>query len=481
MSERLLTRLAEIADEASELRDELTVLTELDELDDDQEARFEELTGDDSPIYALRDERETLEKRLAVLETANKAAANGKRATEEGEDRSVQFMKQTETAVDPIRASRSEVRDAALKTLESEHKNQMVPVSDESAAKIERLIKTRSGNTDGDKIARRLLITETPEYRSAWQKAVTQSTPAWTPEEQRAMAQFQTRVDEQSLTDASGGYGVPVLIDPTILITSGGATAPLLDVSRVETITNDVWRGVSSAGVVFSGTAESGAITAQEATFAQPTVTPEKATAVIPYTVEIEGDYPNFANEMARLIEIAYIDYIGAETATGSAGLVGVFTAVDDGAPAAQQVNPTTDGALGPEDALIVWDALPERPRARAAWFMNVSVESQLRVGADGYGTRSLSSEGIGPLFGKRVLLSDYAPAFTGTTGASNLAILGDFNSFVIAQRVGMNIELVPHMFDGSGQLDGTRAWFAWARIGSDVVVDEDFVLLQNA
>lgn len=480
MSEKLLTRLAEIADEAAELRDELTALTELDELEDDQEARFDELTGDDSPIYALRDERETLEKRLAVLETANKAAENGKRATEEGEDRSLQFMKQTETAVDPVTASRQEVRDAALKTLEREHKDQMVPVSDRNAAHIERLIRTKNRNLDGDAIARRLLITESPAYRSAFAKAVTSTAPAWTPEEQRAMVQYQTRVDEQSLTDASGGFGVPVLIDPTILLTSGGASAPLLDVSRVETITNDVWRGVSSAGVAFSGTAESAAITAQEATFAQPTVTPEKATAVIPYTVEIEGDYPNFASEMANLIEVAYIDFVGEETAVGSAGVVGIFTAIDAG-PAGQQVNPTTDGALGPEDALVVWNALTERPRSRAAWFMDVSVESQLRVGADGYGTRDLSSEGIGPLLGKRVLLSDYAPSFTGTTGASNLAILGNFNSYVIAQRVGMNIELVPHMFDGSGQLDGTRAWFAWARIGADSVVDEDFVLLQNA
>lgn len=60
---------------------------------------------------------------------------------------------------------------------------------------------------------------------------------------------------------------------------------------------------------------------------------------------------------------------------------------------------------------------------------MNVTAESKLRVGADGYGSRDLSSEGIGPLLGKRVLLSDYAPAFTGTTGASNLAAFGNFEN----------------------------------------------------
>lgn len=481
---RIDDRLAELRAQAAEYRDELAALAELDELDEEQEARFNELTVEHAdetpnPIRLLTDEIDKLEKRRLVIESAAQAAENGKRATEEGEDRSVQFQKQTETAVDPVRGTRSEVRDAALKTLEREHKTQMVPVSDASATHVERLINKRTRNFDGDLLARRLLITESPEYRSAFAKAISSPTPAWTPEESRAMAQFHTRVDEQSLTDASGGFGVPVLIDPTILLTSGGATAPLLDVSRVEQITNDVWRGVSSAGVAFAGVDESAAITAQEATFAQPTVTPEKAAAVIPYTVEIEGDYPNFADEMARLIEVAYIDFVGEETAVGAAGLVGIFTAID--ATASQEVNPTTDGALGPEDALVVWDALAERARSRASWFMNVSVESQLRTGADGYGTRDLSSEGIGPLLGKRVLLSDFAPAFTGTTGAANLAVLGNFMSYVIAQRIGMSIELVPHMFDGNGALDLTRAWLAWARIGADSVVDQDFILLQNA
>jgi len=144
-------------------------------------------------------------------------------------------------------------------------------------------------------------------------------------------------------------------------------------------------------------------------------------------------------------------------------------------------VNPTTDGALGPEDALVVWKNLPERYRPRSTWFMDVTVESQLRTGADGYGSRDLSSEGIGPLLGKRVLLSDYAPAFSGTTGASNLAILGDFSRYVIAQRVGMSVEFIPHVFHSDGTPKGQRGWLAWARVGADSVDDNGFILLQNA
>ena len=113
-----------------------------------------------------------------------------------------------------------------------------------------------------------------------------------------------------------------------------------------------------------------------------------------------------------------------------------------------------------------------------------MTVETQLRNAAvlGGVTTTNLSTEGIGPLLGKRYLLSDYAPAFTGTTGASNLAILGDFgNGYVVAQRVGMSIELIPNVVDGSGIPTGQRAWLAWARVGADAVDPNAFRLLQNA
>ena len=473
MGNKLITRLSELKEEAVALRSELAELVEADELDEVQEARFSELTSDESPVTRLETEKADIEKRLAIL-----AAAENVASTEIGEDRTApRFMKRADTEVDFRTADRTEIRSAALAVLEREHKDQVVPVNDETAAQVERLVKTRNINFDGDVLARRLLITESPAYRSAFAKAMSYAQPNWDADENKAMSLF--RAAEQSLTSASGGYGVPVLIDPTVILTSGAAVAPILGVARIENITNDVWKGVSSAGVTFAGVAENTAITAGQATFAQPSITPEKASAFIPYSFEIEGDYPNFAGEMASLIEQAYVDFLAVETATGSAGVVGIFTAID--LTAGSEVTPTTDGALGPEDALKLWNALPERYKARAVWFMDVTVESQLRVGADGYGSRDLSSEGIGPLLGKRVLLSDYAPNFTGTTGASNLAILGDFSRYVIAQRVGMNVELIPHVFDTNGVPKGQRGWLAWARVGADSVDDGAFRLLQNA
>ena len=46
---------------------------------------------------------------------------------------------------------------------------------------------------------------------------------------------------------SAGGYGVPVLIDPSIILTSGAGAAPILDVCRVARVTTNQWKGVSSA------------------------------------------------------------------------------------------------------------------------------------------------------------------------------------------------------------------------------------------
>jgi HK97 family phage major capsid protein len=481
MSNKLIERLSQVKDEAEALNFELLELNGAEELTEDQEARFALLTGDESPIPALVAEKETLEKRLAVLEAASNVAN-----TEIGEDRAyhVQVMKQTETDVDIRTAGRGEVRSASMKRLEEEVRDQITPVSDANASHLENLFARYTVNedgevlTDGDAIARRFLATETPAYRAAFQKALRGHESTWTDEERQAMTYF--RAAEQSLTSASGGYGVPVFLDPSIILTSGAEVAPLLSVSRIETITSNVWKGVSSTGVTFAVHTEGAAITAGQATLAQPTITPEVGAAFIPYSVEIQGDYPAFASEMQSLINQGWIDYLAVETATGAAGLVGIFTAID--AVSASEVAVTTDGTLSPTDAVKVFKALPERYRSRAAWFMNITSEMQLRSASalGGLYTTDLTTEGIGPLFGKRVLLSDYAPSFSGTTGAANLAIVGDFQKFVIVQRAGMTIENINHVVDSNGVPKLQRGFVAWGRAGSDAVDTNAFRLLQN-
>jgi HK97 family phage major capsid protein len=185
---------------------------------------------------------------------------------------------------------------------------------------------------------------------------------------------------------------------------------------------------------------------------------------------------------MAVLINQGYIDYLAQKTITGTGTIemFGVVTRLD--ATVASEIAVTTDGALGPEDALKLWNAVPERFRLRSTWLSNVSVESQLRKNGGDHGlyTVDLNSQGIGMINGRPYRTTDYMPAFDGTTGAANLAILGDFSNYVIAQRVGMSMELIPHVVDGSGLPKGQRGYYAWARVGGDAIVTNAFRLLQN-
>lgn len=432
---------------------------------------------DDALLSANLDEIERANAELAAAEAREARIAAAKAiATERsaGFD-APQVMKRTETAVDVRSASPLQVRDAALKILDSEARELAARQGDH----VERLLRTANGNTDGVAIARRMLLTENDAYRSAFMKGVTQTAPAWTAEEARALNEFRTMAGS---TNADGGFGVPVLIDPTIILTSGASAAPVLELARVVTITTDEWKGVSSAGVSWSYDAELAQVSDDSPTVAQPTVPVYKAAGFIPYSIEVGEDYPGFAAEMRRLLDAGYIDLVAAQSATGSGSAPqGIFTALD--ANTNVEVVVGTDGAFSAPDLLKVWKSLPERYRANATWFMHTDVENEIRSfgnGADGYYTVNLAAGGIGTLFGRPVRTSDYAPEFTGTTGAANILVVGDFSNFLVAQRAGMSIELVPHIFGANQRPTGARGWYAYARHGFDSVNDLGFRLLQN-
>ncbi len=467
MSDKLPTLQAEI--EARQAR-----IDELATLDDITPELDAELTA------ALDDQRAALAQRDAIEARAAAVAEVREKATSYTPSVPTFVRKVEQPAPTEVRhLTHGEARDAAMRVIDAAAD---VKVSTRSAERIESLMGTRTGNLDGGYIAKRLLLTENEAYRSAFAKAISQAQPAWTSEEARALQEFRAA---SIGTDAAGGFGVPVLIDPTILVSSGASDVPLLRVARVETITNDEWKGVSSAAAAWSWDGEAGEVSDDMTTLAQPTVTAHKAQAFIPFSIEVGADYPGFASEMGKLLEQGYMDLLAAATATGSGSSqpFGIFTALD--ANTNVEVVVTTDGSFGAVDIDKVWAGLPERFRRNAKWFMNVDVENEIRAFGSGTATSRFTvdqtKEGISLLNGKEVLLSDSAPTFTGTTGASNILVVGDFSHYLVAQRVGMSVELVPHLFaTANNRPSGQRGLYAYVRVGADSIVDNAFRLLQN-
>lgn len=406
------------------------------------------------------------ERRAQVLEAA---ATAGKPA--DGA-RDFQYQRKTETRVDLRTASRGQVRDAALAALE--RSEDVYDLDDSAKRQAERLIRRGDGQ-----VAARVAVTETPEYRSAWMKVVT-GRPDLTSEEGRALAEAR---EMNITTPGDGGYGVPVFIDPTIILTDQGSSNPFRQIADWRTITTADWKGVSAAGVSWAFETESAAANDISPTLAQPTIHAHKAQGFIPFTIEVGMDYPGFAAEMARLLGAGYdellVDKLTRGSGTGEPW--GIFEACEQ---ATSQVTVNTDGGLYAADINKVFVALPQKYRGNASWLMNIDVNQDIQaLGDDKLSTQTvnLAAGAIDVLKGRPVYESPYAPTFTGTTGASSIAVIGDFRNFVVAQRAGMSVEFVPHVFDTTtGTPNGQRGWYAWARVGSDSVNDNAFRMLVN-
>lgn len=378
--------------------------------------------------------------------------------------------------IDTRSATPGEVRDAALRAVERADKSYLGSIGDPRAEALERAIsRGESKHYSSDKVARAIVATSKPAYERAFIKGISGRADEMTEEERAALIEARA----QSLTDNAGGYGVPVIIDPTILITNGQSRNPLISEVRVESITNDEWKGVSSAHAAWSMDAEGAEVSDDSVTMAQPTITTEKPQAWIPYSIEVGMDYPGFANEMGRVLSQGYTYLVAQQLAVGTGStpqttglFVGTTTAVDV----------ATDNTFVAADVDGIYAAVPEDFRANGKWVMNVDVENEIRAFGSGTATSRFTvdqtAEGITLLNGKRVILTDHAPAWSATDG-QNILVFGDLMNFVLAQRVGMTMSNLP-VYGSNQRPTGENGFYAYARFGSGVTVVNAFRRLKN-
>lgn len=391
---------------------------------------------------------------------------------------------------DIARLRESDVRSRAQRVLDDTRDEGSMHLTDEQRAHVQELVRTTNKNLRGDHLARMVLFTENPHYRTAWMKLISGRAAVLTPEESRAYLAYEEWRAMSIGSDAGGGYGVPVLIDPTIILTGQGSPNDIMNLARVETITTDTWKGVTSAGMRWKFRAEATAVTDGSPTLAQPEVVAHRVDGYIPYSIEVGMDYPGFAGEMATLLDEGYRETLAEHltTGTGSNQPYGIVTALDANTNSERAT--ATAGAIAAADIYGMWAALPIRHRRgrfanreRTAWMSDTTVMNAIRqLGTvDPNLTVPITEDSIGRLFGRAYPENDYmADAASGTT-AANLLIVGDWSNYLVAQRAGMSVETVQHVIDTTtGTPTGQRAWFAWARVGADSINDLAFRMLQN-
>ena len=68
-------------------------------------------------------------------------------------------------------------------------------------------------------------------------------------------------------------------------------------------------------------------------------------------------------------------------------------------------------------------------------------------------------------------------------TGAASdfLAVVGDLSNYVIADRAGTTVELVPNIFGVNRMPTGPRGWYMFKRVGADSVNDAGLRMLEKS
>lgn len=325
-------------------------------------------------------------------------------------------------------------------------------------------------------IARLCLATSSPEYLRAWSKVASGRQHMLSQDEQRALERA------MSLTDANGGYLVPFQLDPTVIITSDGSRNQIRQVARQVVATGDVWHGVSSGAVSWSWDAEAAEVSDDATTFAQPSIAVHKAAGFVPISIEALEDAANVTAEVARLLAFGR-DTLEAQafvSGTGSGQPKGIVTALAGTAAELPVATPETFAAA---DVYAMDGALPARYRAAASWLANRGIYNRIRQFDTAGGAQMWERIGadVPPeLLGRPALEAEAMDATwdTAAAGDNHILVYGAFEHFVIADRIGMTVEFIPHLVGANRRPTGQRGWYAYYRTGSDVVNTSAFRIL---
>lgn len=319
-------------------------------------------------------------------------------------------------------------------------------------------------------LARRILVTGSPVYQRAFGKALkTLSLMGLTAEEQRALS--------MGAAD-SAGLAVPFDLDPTVILTSDGSINPIRQMARVEQIVGKAWQGITSAGITVSRATEALEASDNAPTLAQPEVTPTRVQGFVPFSIEADQDWAALRSEMARLLADAKEQEEADSFINGDGEGVNPAGVIET-LPAGSEVS--DGGNLTSADIYAVEEALPPRFRARAQWLANKSTYNQVRqLGSASDGGDLWVRLGAGQppeLIGYPAREASAVPS-RGTPDNRYL-LFGDFSQFLIVDRVGMQIELIPHLFGSSNRYPtGQRGIYAIWRNSSLILVPNAFRVL---
>jgi len=359
----------------------------------------------------------------------------------------------------------SELRGRAFDAIEGEVKRGNL--AQEWAENATRMVQENPG-TLGRGVAEHILLTGSEEYQECFRAYL---------EDPQGMAQRAAL----SLTLANGGYLLPFVLDPTVILTNTGSANPWRRISNVKQTTSNTWNGVTSAGVNAAWLTEGTVTTDNTPTVGNVQITPQKAAAWVFGSYEVLED-TDFGQQLPRLLADAKDRLEEAAFASG-AGTGGVPQGVTVGATTT--VTTATTLVIAAGDIYAVQGALPPRFRNApgCAWVANVAIINKFRQLDTAGGASFWTNLGKGQpetLLGAPIYESTTMGGVT-TSGALE-AVMGDFGQFIVVDRVGVSLIYEPLVKNAAASLPtGQAGWFMFWRTGSQVAVPNAFRVMKGA
>jgi len=456
--------------ELEAMRSEIAELDAVETPTDDQLARMAVLLEDWDPKKVAYDAALARDEKKAEIRSAMIASPANREASFNAPN--VIVRKDPYENLEGVRAGHVPFADMRGRALQAIEDDKRIPDAHrESATQIVQEVKGAS---------RMALLTGSEAYRSAFEKVV---------EHPEAFSAFLTPGEAEALRTAlsttvgNGGYAIPFLLDPTIILTNSGATNPFREVATIVRGTSNIWNGVTSAGVTAEWKTEGGQAADASPTLGTKAITAYQADAYVFGSYEVFED-TDLSSALPGLIQDAKmrLEADAFAIGSGSGAPFGVVTSVT--AVTASRVSPQTGGvftASSTQDIFTVLNAVPARHRGDATWLANFATYNTIRqMSPLAQGSSFWVTLGGGQpsqLTGLPTI--EASSVVSAATTGSNILLCGNFSRYYIFDRIGMNLEYVPIVVGANQRPTGQRGWFATWRVGADVVDPNAFRVLK--
>ncbi|ABM15138.1 phage major capsid protein [Mycolicibacterium vanbaalenii] len=342
-----------------------------------------------------------------------------------------------------------------------------------------REVATRFVERDGEEhapVANLVLATTSPDYSRAFTKMI-RSRGNPTVLSGREVQAYQRAM---SLTDNQGGFLVPMQLDPTIILTANGSFNQVRQISRVVQATGKSWTGVTSAGVSGSWDGEAVEVSDDSPELQQPEIPVHKLQIWVEFSHELQHDAAGLADDIAKMIafEKDVKESIAFATGSGVGQPRGVITALMG---SDSVVNSAVTDTFAAGDVHNLDGDLPQRYAFNASWLAHRKIYSKIRQfdtngGASLWG--QLAEGRKSELLGRPDYVAEAMDSSITNGQDNHVLAFGDFQNFVIADRLGTTLSYIPNLMGPNGRPVGKAGWHAWIRVGSDVVNPGAFRLL---